>query len=376
MTNARGFFSVLSGVFLLSAGLAAASVVGTGTAGSCTEAAFDTALAGAGTITFDCGGSPVTITFTGTKTISSATDIDGASLVTFSGGGTVKLFKVAGGGLTISNAALVDGHDTASDVGAAAIDAGAAAVSLTNVTVSGHHTTHGGCPALITSSTMTIVDSTISGNVNEAPASGFAVCGNISSTITVTNSTFSGNTGGGLSSSGVMALTNVTISGNSSTGAGNAGGIQVDGTTTLVNTIIASNAGDAGQCLASGGTITDGGHNLQFPDAACGASIPVENPHLGPLANNGGSTKTMALLAGSPAVDAGDPGSCLPADQRGVARTDGDGDGTVTCDIGAYEAPAGINEVFPTVPTLGGAALAVFGLALAAAGAIVATRRL
>jgi hypothetical protein len=360
---------------LLASPSGAAGVVGTGTPGSCTEASFDTALAGGGAVTFDCGGSPVTIPFTATKTITTATDIDGADLVTFSGGGTVKLFDVTGGGLTIENAALVDGHDTVSDIGAAAIDA-SAAVSLTNVTVSGHHTSNGGCPAIVMSgATLSIANSTISGNVNEAQAAGFAVCGNNTATVTVQNSTFSGNTGGALLISGTATLTNVTIAGNSSTGAGNTGGIQDDGAVTLADTIVAENAGDAGQCLFVGGTLTDGGNNLQYPDSQCGATIPVENPRLGPLANNGGPTETMALLPGSPAVDAGSSGSCLPADQRGVARTDGDGDGTVVCDIGAFEAPANINKVYPSVPALGGAGLALLGLGLGAAGAIAASRR-
>jgi hypothetical protein len=224
--------------------------------------------------------------------------------------------------------------------------------------------------------TLSIVNSTISGNVNEAEAAGFAVCVNNTATVTVQDSTFSGNTGGALLISGTASLTNVTIAGNSSTGSGNTGGIQNDGSVTLEDTIVANNAGDAGQCLFVGGTLTDGGNNLQYPDSACGGTIPVANPRLGPLANNGGPTQTMALLPGSPAVDAGSSGSCLPTDQRGVARTDGDGDGTVTCDIGAYEAPAGINEAFPSVPTLGGVALAVLGIALAAAGAIAAARRI
>ena len=55
------------------------------------------------------------------------------------------------------------------------------------------------------------------------------------------------------------------------------------------------------------------------------------------LANNGGPTFTHALLAGSPAINAGnpaDPGSvdraCALLDQRGFTRPD-------RCDIGAYE---------------------------------------
>ena len=52
------------------------AVVGTGTAGSCTEETLDTALAGGGSVTFNCGGA-ATITVTSTKTISADTTIDG-----------------------------------------------------------------------------------------------------------------------------------------------------------------------------------------------------------------------------------------------------------------------------------------------------------
>src|SRR4029077_5702265 len=66
---------------------------------------------------------------------------------------------------------------------------------------------------------------------------------------------------------------------------------------------------------------------------------------LGPLKFNGGPTQTHALLPGSPAIDAGDPGGCrdsagapLQTDQRGFARNvDGNNDGTARCDIGAVE---------------------------------------
>ena len=63
------------------------------------------------------------------------------------------------------------------------------------------------------------------------------------------------------------------------------------------------------------------------------------------LAFHGGPTRTHALLAGSPAIDAVAPGGCvdglgaaLPTDQRGYVRyVDGDADDDPCCDIGAYE---------------------------------------
>ncbi len=68
------------------------------------------------------------------------------------------------------------------------------------------------------------------------------------------------------------------------------------------------------------------------------------------LANNGGTTLTMALQPGSAAIDAGDNGACgtVPVnniDQRGVSRpVDGNNDGNAICDVGAYEAPADLAQ--------------------------------
>ena len=80
-------------------------------------------------------------------------------------------------------------------------------------------------------------------------------------------------------------------------------------------------------------------------------SVPLANI-LGPLQNNGGPTQTHALVAGSPAIDAGNPNGCrdnagvlLHTDQRGFLRpADGNNDGTSGCDIGAYEASAVIGK--------------------------------
>jgi hypothetical protein len=61
-------------------------VVGTGTPASCTEAAFDVALASGGFIPFDCGRDPVTITVTSTKDVAIDTAISGDGRITISGG--------------------------------------------------------------------------------------------------------------------------------------------------------------------------------------------------------------------------------------------------------------------------------------------------
>lgn len=82
---------------LLLPGLArSAGVVGSGTPGSCTEAALNAALAGGGVVTFSCGGSAVTIPLTSTKTISAAlaTDVEGGGLVTLDGQDAVRIFSV------------------------------------------------------------------------------------------------------------------------------------------------------------------------------------------------------------------------------------------------------------------------------------------
>jgi hypothetical protein len=99
----------------------------------------------------------------------------------------------------------------------------------------------------------------------------------------------------------------------------------------LTNTIVAATA--AGTNFF--GTIIDGGHNLCSDSSAnftSPTSLSNTDPRLAPLADNGGSTPTMALLPGSPAIDAGDDSACPPTDQRGVPRPIG-----AHCDIGAFE---------------------------------------
>ncbi|HET9719893.1 MAG TPA: choice-of-anchor Q domain-containing protein, partial [Solirubrobacteraceae bacterium] len=99
----------------------------------------------------------------------------------------------------------------------------------------------------------------------------------------------------------------------------------------LQNTIIASSSG-ANCAAATRSAIANRGHDLSYGDRTCPGRRA--NPRLGVLKDNGGPTETMALPAGSAAIDAvpARRGGCPLTDQRGVRRPAGRG-----CDIGAYE---------------------------------------
>ncbi|HQV70440.1 MAG TPA: hypothetical protein PL141_11230, partial [Thermoflexales bacterium] len=84
MAGASGFFIFLG----MASAAGAAGVVGNGSPASCTEAAFNAALNGGGNVTFNCGGAPKTIVLTSYKQIGANTVIDGAGLITLSGGNT------------------------------------------------------------------------------------------------------------------------------------------------------------------------------------------------------------------------------------------------------------------------------------------------
>jgi Ca2+-binding RTX toxin-like protein len=165
----------------------------------------------------------------------------------------------------------------------------------------------------------------------------------------MSNVTVSGNTSdssaGGVGISGMTTVSNfnnVTITDNTAdldgAGGGDGGGILVfTGSPNIRNTIVAGNSDNSPAFPDKepdcSGTITSQGHNLVQDTTGCtgvtgsGDKTGVD-PMLASLADNGGPTQTHALLAGSPALDAG--GGCLPTDQRGAPRTG-------TCDIGAYE---------------------------------------
>jgi hypothetical protein len=117
-------------------------------------------------------------------------------------------------------------------------------------------------------------------------------------------------------------ISNSTISGNSATEG--AGVFNLAGTVNAKNTIIAGNT--APNLPDLGGTLTSQGYNLiGNPSTAIisgdiTGNILNVDAKLGPLQDNGGATQTIALLPGSPAINAGDPNFAPPpeTDQRGT----------------------------------------------------------
>jgi CSLREA domain-containing protein len=201
--------------------------------------------------------------------------------------------------------------------------------------------------------TLTLADSTLTGNSSTAGGAALAVHG----TATVVNSTFAhnndlGDGGGGIYffSDAELTVNNATIARNHSNGSG--GGIYAENTAFLgvppliTNSILAGNtAGQHPDCSGSietsyvlvGNATGCNGPTSTRGDQVGTAASPID-PLLATLADNGGETQTLLPGANSPAVNAGSPAAagasfaCAARDQRGVARP-----GAGRCDMGAVE---------------------------------------
>jgi hypothetical protein len=196
--------------------------------------------------------------------------------------------------------------------------------SVPNFQGSGIYST---CDRMGESSAVVLTDSIVNDNshtgiFNYGAKGGTAI-------FTLINSTVSGNLGLGIYTSGVgegsglLILQNSTLSGNSTCSGCGAGGIQnislYGGSSTVEVTNTIFNTGAVGVNLGSIGTFISHGYNLSSDDAGGDGStgpggllngpgdIRNTDPLLGSLKNNGGPTKTHALLLGSPAINAGDP---------------------------------------------------------------------
>lgn len=293
-----------------------------------------------------------------------------------------------GGTLTINNCSLLANTGL---IGGGIINHGT--LSITNSNFSQNNATNGAAltnwgTATLTGSTisdnqaqagagidqsggiLTVVDSTFSGNTTTQRGGGIIV--NPETQANVSGSTFVNNTagemgGGGIINYGTTSVVNSTFTGNvtastvkgsainntystgnltlyNSTLSGNTGYVTLNNengaSMALANTIIANTTG-GWDCSNYLGTISESINNwVSDGDTSgadpCGATL-FGDPMLTALADNGGSTQTMALQAGSGTIDAGDDSICAGTlvagvDQRGVTRPQG-----VHCDIGAFE---------------------------------------
>lgn len=289
---------------------------------------------------------------------------DGASSTILDGNAADRLFEVTDGdalqllGVTLRNGQL----QSALQNGGAVRNAGT--LSITRSVLSGNTAASGFGGALYNEGTLTVVESTVSGNTASGGGGGATLGG----TSAFTNVTFSGNRsladfGGGIYvfSDGVATFNNVTVTGN--TAAQRGGGVFAE-TSAFIGTPPAfSNSILAGNTASSdpdcSNSAASAGFNLVGVVATClsfsaakndlvGTAATPLNPQLGPLGENGGPTPTHPFLAGSPALNKGNPAApgsgataCAPTDQRGADRPDDQSTGAPPveprCDIGAFE---------------------------------------
>jgi CSLREA domain-containing protein len=169
--------------------------------------------------------------------------------------------------------------------------------------------------------------------------------------------------GGGASVGATSSLLNVTLAANSAQKTsmaaldGRGGNIFFGANTVTVrNTIVtagvADNTAEADCSLAFN---TQGGNVLPPGCGPGGGDRAAADALLGPLADHGGQTDTLALLTGSPALDAGT--GCPPpaTDQRGVSRPQGS-----ACDSGAFEVEVP-SPSSPTAPNCQGRTATIVG---------------
>jgi len=291
--------------------------------------------------------------FIGTETARSARDF-AANLTTLSGDigaagvNTDNSYHVLDASYT-ANTAILDGFTVTggnASAGTFGNNSGGAifiyegSPALSNVTFSNNTASNGGALYIDTCSPI-LTNITFSGNT--AANYGGGIYNWDLGNPTLTNVTFSGNAaafGGGIYNdfNSSPTLTNVTFSGNTASSSGGGMYNASSSNPILKNSILWGNpASDNSQIYndftsvpAVTYSIIQGG----CPAGSTCSNLITSDPLLDPsgLQNNGGSMRTIAILSGSSAINAGDNSSCPPADQRGISRPQG-----TNCDIGAYE---------------------------------------
>jgi hypothetical protein len=291
MNGATWISSTVSGAPVLNGVVSSVADSGAGSL----RAAIAGAIPGT-TITFASALSGDTILLNSELLLNKSLTIDASALangMTINGNRNGRVFEVASG----STVALT-------------------ALTVTNGLVSGD----GG--GILNSGTLTLNRCTVAGNVSTTTRNGGGgVANEAGATLTMSECTVAGNAvaanGGGVENLGALTVNECTFSLNSCTNGG--GGIDHFGTSlVLEDTILAGNTASsspdldmestnfsASYCLignGSGSSVANGVSGNQ----AGGPGGPI-NAMLGPLTNNGGPVATMALLPGSPAMNAGGP---------------------------------------------------------------------
>lgn len=256
------------------ASVLASGVVGTGAPASCTQNAFNAKFNGGGTVTFNCGNSPVTITLTTLHTVNANTTIDGGKKITLAAS-NVGLFQVAAGrtltlkNITLSNGKALNGgavenlgtltltnvklnSNQATSSGGAIENQGT--LTITNSQFTSNHAVNGGAIASENAGTATLNRVTFTQNNG---ADGGALYLATGATVNVTNSTFSGNTasyGAGAENNGTLVIKTTLMDANIA--ANDGGGVwNLSGDLTLEDTTLSRNtAGTTGGGLSNYGT--------------------------------------------------------------------------------------------------------------------------
>ena len=280
---------------------------------------------------------------------------------TFATGDGYRIFHIAGAStldVEISGLTLTGGDTPNTDFGGAIQNLRNLTISSSTIARNSSGARGGG---IFNSGSVTVIASTIEGNsggsgggissfgnttIKNSTLSGNTVTGRggglysgFNQTLTVTNSTVSGNTaetlGGGIANVGTLNLASSTITNNLAGQSG--GGVSSFGASDVVNATSSIAAGNTGGNISILGGLNTDTNNL----------IDVD-PLLGPLADNGGPTKTHALLPGSPALNAGLAPVHVYELDGSLADTKGGPDlvalgGTLTAGGYDFEANEGLN---------------------------------
>ena len=295
------------------------------------------------------------VTFTGNTSLSSGAGLYNIGVITVTGGlfnGNVAasngggVYNTSGGVLAVQKVSFIT--NTAPIGGAISNDS---SLTVTESIFDGNVSSLGG-GGVFNSGSATVISSTLTRNEGGNGGAFLSSGPLLVDSSTLVSNTVSG-AGAGIFSTNILTLTYSTLVSNTTPNSG--AGVYNAGTATFKGTILANESVtpvcgfgvQMAACLlrtnavqsvtatpdnCAGNIITSDGYNLTS-DAACGFSGigDVNNtfPLLGPLQDNGGSTKTMLPLPGSPAIDAGGA-VCPVVDQRGMGRVG-------ACDIGAAE---------------------------------------